>query len=120
MEDIVRRLQKRAEIRRQIPTRKSVQNNEPDRIADLLEECANEIIKLRKGWKPISESREPGMYLVLFDPARLGDLDEAFPYYVGYVLWTGQCWDQSNDHIGDEKTVLCWMEIPEIPSEYLL
>jgi hypothetical protein len=40
MSDLVYRLLKRAEIRRQIDTRKSVQNNEPDRIADLLEEAA--------------------------------------------------------------------------------
>lgn len=43
MSDLVYRLRKRAEIRRQIDTRKSVQNNEPDRIADLLEESATEI-----------------------------------------------------------------------------
>jgi hypothetical protein len=42
-QDLVYRLRKRAEIRRNIPHRKSVQNNEPDRIADLLEESANEI-----------------------------------------------------------------------------
>ena len=47
MEDLIYRLRKRAEIRRQIPSRKSVQNNEPDRIADLLEEAANEIERLR-------------------------------------------------------------------------
>jgi chorismate mutase len=41
MNDLVERLRKRAEIRRQIPSRKSVQNNEPDRIADLLEEAAD-------------------------------------------------------------------------------
>ena len=45
--DLVYRLLKRAEIRRQIPTRKSVQNNEADRIADLLEEAAAEISRLR-------------------------------------------------------------------------
>jgi hypothetical protein len=39
-DDLVFRLRKRAGIRRQISTRKSVQNNEPDRIADLLEEAA--------------------------------------------------------------------------------
>ena len=44
--DLVYRLRKRAEIRGQIATRKSVQNNEPDRIADLLEEAATEIEKL--------------------------------------------------------------------------
>ena len=45
-EDLVYRLRKRAEIRRQIPTRKSVQEGSPDRIADLLEEAANEIERL--------------------------------------------------------------------------
>ncbi len=46
-EDIVERLQKRAEIRRQILTRKSVQEGQPDRLADLLDEAANEIKQLR-------------------------------------------------------------------------
>jgi hypothetical protein len=48
MEDLVYRLRKRAEIRRQIPSRKSVQNGEPDRIAGLLEEAANEIERLKE------------------------------------------------------------------------
>ena len=39
-QDLIERLEKRAEIRRQIPTRKSVQEGQPDRIADLLEEAA--------------------------------------------------------------------------------
>ena len=56
VEDLVQRLRKRAEIRRQITTRKSVQNNEPDRISDLLEEAANHIgiaeaIGFDKGYK---------------------------------------------------------------------
>ena len=46
--DLVDRLRKRAMIRRQITTRKSVQEGAPDRIADLLEEAANEIELLRK------------------------------------------------------------------------
>lgn len=46
-DDIVYRLLKRAEIRRQIPNRKSVQEGQPDRIADLLEEAATEITRLR-------------------------------------------------------------------------
>lgn len=46
--DLVYRLRKRAEIRRQIPSRKSVQEGQPDRIADLLEEAADEIEKLRE------------------------------------------------------------------------
>ena len=47
-EDLVFRLRKRAEIRRQISSRKSVQQGKPDRISDLLEEAANEIDSLRK------------------------------------------------------------------------
>lgn len=47
-QSLVFRLRKRAEIRRQIQDRKSVQEGKPDRIADLLEEAANEIEKLTK------------------------------------------------------------------------
>lgn len=45
--DIITRLRTRAEIRRQILTRKSVQEGKPDRLADLLEEAAAEIEMLR-------------------------------------------------------------------------
>lgn len=48
-QSLVFRLRKRAEIRRQISTRKSVQEGAPDRIADLLEEAANEIERLQHG-----------------------------------------------------------------------
>jgi hypothetical protein len=41
------RLRKRAEIRRQIPGRLAVVEGKPDRIADLLDEAANEIESLR-------------------------------------------------------------------------
>ena len=47
-EDLVYRLLKRAEIRRQITTRKSVQQGQPDRIADLLEEAAARIEELEE------------------------------------------------------------------------
>lgn len=43
---LVERLQKRAAIRRQITTRKSVQEGKPDRLADLLEEAAWRITTL--------------------------------------------------------------------------
>ena len=39
-EDLIFRLQERARIRRQITSRKSVQEGKPDRISDLLEEAA--------------------------------------------------------------------------------
>ena len=43
MESLVYRLRKRAEIRRNATTRKSVQEGKPDRISDLLEEAANKL-----------------------------------------------------------------------------
>jgi hypothetical protein len=46
-QSLVFRLRKRAEIRRQIQDRKSVQEGRPDRIADLLEEAADEIDRLQ-------------------------------------------------------------------------
>lgn len=45
-QSLVFRLRKRAEIRRQIPGRKSVEEGKTDRIADLLEEAATEIESL--------------------------------------------------------------------------
>jgi hypothetical protein len=45
-QSLVFRLRKRAEIRRNIKDRKSVQEGSPDRIADLLEEAAARIEQL--------------------------------------------------------------------------
>jgi hypothetical protein len=47
-QSLVFRLRKRAEIRRQIQGRKSVEEGKPDRIADLLEEAADEIERLTR------------------------------------------------------------------------
>ena len=47
-QSLVFRLRKRAEIRRQIQDRKSVQEGKPDRISDLLEEAAHEIERLNE------------------------------------------------------------------------
>lgn len=57
-QSLVYRLRKRAEIRRQISDRKSVQEGAPDRIADLLDEAANEIESLRKEFlqKPLTQN----------------------------------------------------------------
>lgn len=65
-EDIVYRLRKRAEIRRQIKDRRSVQEGQPDRLAELLEEAAAEIEALRadaqeEAWRKVTEwIDEPG------------------------------------------------------------
>lgn len=54
IEDVIYRLRKRAEIHRQIPTRKSVQEGKPDRIADLLEEGADTLLEL---WNKLQDYR---------------------------------------------------------------
>jgi hypothetical protein len=56
MNDLIYRLRKRAEIRRQIDTRKSVQEGKPDRIADLLEEAADYIDKRK--WSGLTDDEE--------------------------------------------------------------
>ena len=61
-QDIVERLRIRAEIRRQIPGRKSVQEGQPDRIADLLEEAALEIDSLR-AWRDSAFQAYPNIDL---------------------------------------------------------
>ena len=60
VDDLVFRLRKRAEIRRQIDTRKSVQEGKPDRIADLLEEAANYIEKCE--WISLTEEEIGEIY----------------------------------------------------------
>jgi ABC-type uncharacterized transport system ATPase subunit len=47
-QSLVFRLRKRAEIRRNIKDRKSVQEGTPDRIADLLEEAADQLTAMQK------------------------------------------------------------------------
>ena len=54
-QDLVYRLNKRAEIRRQIKERKSVKEGKPDRISDLLEEAAKEIQRLRSAVKSMDQ-----------------------------------------------------------------
>jgi hypothetical protein len=44
---LIYRLRKRAEIRRQIPGRLAVTEGKPDKIADLLDEAAAELEKLK-------------------------------------------------------------------------
>ena len=46
-QSLVYRLRKRAEIRRQIAGRKSVQEGKPDRLSDLLDEAADELERLQ-------------------------------------------------------------------------
>jgi len=46
--DLVYRLLKRVEIRQSLTTRKSIQENKPDRICEILQEAAQELHKLRE------------------------------------------------------------------------
>jgi hypothetical protein len=55
---LVARLRKRAEIRRAIPTRKSVQEGSTDRIADLLEEAADALNAAEETLTTIRDSTE--------------------------------------------------------------
>jgi hypothetical protein len=48
-QSLIERLRIRAQIRRQIKDRKSVQENKPDRIADLLEEAADALERRCEG-----------------------------------------------------------------------
>lgn len=48
LDDLIYRLRVRADIRRNIKDRKSVQEGKPDRLADLLDEAAKCIDELRK------------------------------------------------------------------------
>lgn len=54
-QSLVYRLKKRAEIRRQIPGRKSVEEGTPDRIAELLDEAAAEIELLKRVIKDMQD-----------------------------------------------------------------
>lgn len=53
--DLVERLRKRAEIRRGIINRKSVQEGRPDRLADLLDEAASDIESLEMMLRQVGE-----------------------------------------------------------------
>ena len=56
-DDLIFRLKERARIRRQISTRKSVQEGKPDRISDLLEEAAERIEKIEYEEKETNQRR---------------------------------------------------------------
>jgi aminopeptidase C len=55
-DSLIYRLRKRAEIRRSINSRKSVQEGKADRISDLLEEAADEIYRLENLVVELDES----------------------------------------------------------------
>lgn len=83
-EDLINRLRKRAEIRRQIPTRKSVQAGEPDRIADLLDEAAD-VIAFYDDAEVVAMGATGTTTEIKYGPPRfLGDF--AYKYNEGEIL----------------------------------
>jgi hypothetical protein len=80
-ETLVYRLRKRAEIRRNITTRKSVQEDKPDRIADILEEAANEIEELANKLKEAANELEESSNEILLMDQLIGRLDRRLDGY---------------------------------------
>jgi hypothetical protein len=98
--DLVYRLRKRAEIRRQIPSRKSVQEGAPDRIADLLEEAADALAQ---------PEQEPVAWL-----SECTNDDNEF---LGYTSWTG---DVGEGCFPVYKEARGWVELTEYEFEEIL
>ena len=75
-DDLVYRLRKRAEIRRSIKTRKSVQEGKPDRLADLLDEAAAALLAAAKERDALRADLRAaaGELLVDFSDAQPGSL----------------------------------------------
>jgi hypothetical protein len=97
---LIERLNERARIRRQIPSRKSVMEGAPDRIADLLEEAATSLtalnaeltaLRLRYTWKPMKDA--PMWKVLLKVPSKL----------LGMKVGLASFWGEHADG---------WMEIP--------
>ena len=78
-EDLIYRLRKRAEIRRQIGTRKSVQEGKPDRLADLLDEAAGAI----EGYSTKTKDQEENQMTI--DVNKVAELGSAAGQSVGYT-----------------------------------
>jgi hypothetical protein len=57
-DSLIYRLHKRADIRRNIPHRKSVQDGQPDRIADLLDEAGHAVRECLAALKPFADCIE--------------------------------------------------------------
>lgn len=57
-DSLIYRLHTRADIRRNIPHRKSVQDGQPDRIADLLDEAGHAVTECLEALKPFAECIE--------------------------------------------------------------
>lgn len=99
MKDLIERLRKRAEIRRQIPTRKSVQEGAPDRISDLLEEAANAVESLLKTERQIKAEAFREAEKMITDPEDQYNLRLIATTYDDE--WQKQFWDVTDKALGE-------------------
>ena len=96
-EALVNRLRERARIRRQIPTRKSVQAGEPDRIADLLDEAADALTAQSGG-----QSASPQGNIIL----ALEEFRDVVLNQRGALAENQMSNDQVNDVLGEFDSIL--------------
>ena len=82
-QSLIFRLRKRAEIRRQIKDRKSVQEGAPDRIADLLEEAATELEAVQRLRFELVGVREDAVHNKEFDQVCIQTLDRVIARLAG-------------------------------------
>lgn len=85
-QDLVYRLRKRAEIRRQIKGRKSVEEGKPDRISDLLEEAATEIGNLKAVIEQMKENAQGYQARITALNTDLTSLQQMTPYDDGPMI----------------------------------
>lgn len=85
-QDLVYRLQKRAEIRRQIKHRKSVEEGKPDRISDLLDEAAAEIGNLQAVIEQLRENAYVYQDRIVELNTALTSLQQLTPYDDGPMI----------------------------------
>lgn len=120
-QSLVDRLRIRASIRRSIPSRKSVQEGKPDRIADLLEESADEIERLTKignqEWVSVKDTlpekyRECLVYPWIGDYILTAELQSDGWCYTEYVTGYG-----AEVHTLPEGRITHWMYLPGEPKQ---
>lgn len=109
-QSLVGRLRVRAAIRRQIPNRKSVQENKPDRIAALLEEAADALESLVHPINSLPSNRKTMIYA----PSR-EMWTVCYPSIDKEGEWFIESTRSFDDRVFVEKRYSHWMELPNHP-----
>jgi hypothetical protein len=119
-EDLVTRLRKRAEIRRQIATRKSVQEGKADRISDLLEEAAAEIESLRETIKTCGLVMKAATLLVETKPKTAQEWADGLTkeQAIAFVNSITGGWKDLEPELWQETIIACHTVGKEIESGY--